>query len=151
MVKKNKYKYEYQPLVKNPRDDIHLEGENVRTNMYRPPCLRLKIEINYTTKCSNLILFDKNEADNTRNKIELNKVDDLYNYMKYLSKIRGAVEINKLYALKNNNLNGKKNYGIILKLVTVECINNYMKINEAEENDNKGFFFLILWINIFTN
>ena len=118
--------------------------------MHRPPCLKLKIELNYTTKCPNLILYDKDEASNTRNKIELNKVDDLYNYMKYLSKVRCIVEINKLYALKNNNLNGKKNYGIILKLVTVECINNYMKINETEENDNKGFF-LILWINIFTN
>ena len=91
---KNKYKYEYQPLVKSVRDDIHLEGENVRTNMYRPPCLKLKIEVNYATKYPNLILYDKNEADNTRNKIELNKVDDLYNYMKYLSKVRGIVEVN---------------------------------------------------------
>jgi hypothetical protein len=67
---------------------IILEDDNAKLNMYKPPCLKLKIELNYTTKCPNLILFDKNEADSTRNKIELNKVDDLYNYMKYLSKIK---------------------------------------------------------------
>jgi hypothetical protein len=47
----------------------------------------------------NLILFDKDEANNTRNKIELNKVDDLYNYMKYLSKVRCIVEINRIICI----------------------------------------------------
>ena len=32
---KNKNKYEYQPLVKSPREDIHLDSENDRLNMYR--------------------------------------------------------------------------------------------------------------------
>ena len=44
--------------------------------------------------------------------------------------------------LKTNNLNGKKNYGIILKLTTAECVNNYTKINEQEENENNGLDFM---------
>ena len=37
---------------------------------------------------------------NTRNRIEPTQVDEIYNYIKYLSKVRFIVEINRLYALK---------------------------------------------------
>ena len=52
------------------------------------------------------------------------------------------VEINRAYALNNNNLNGKKNYGVTLRINTVECLTNYMKINEIQDNENTGLDFM---------
>ena len=76
---KNKAKYEYQPIIKHEREDISYECENGKLNMYRPPCLKLKIDLNYTTKCPNIILFDRDSITDTRNRIELKQVDDLHN------------------------------------------------------------------------
>ena len=47
---KNKAKYEYQPIVTNEREEINCEGENGALNLYRPPYLNLKIDLDYNTK-----------------------------------------------------------------------------------------------------
>jgi hypothetical protein len=110
--------------------------------MYRPPYLKLKIDLEYNTKAPKIVIFDRDDDKSTRNRIEPSQVDEVYNCIKYLSKVRCIVEINRVYALKNNNLNGKKNYGVILKINTVECLNNYMKINEIQDNENTGLDFM---------
>ena len=93
-------------------------------------------------KAPKIVIFDRDDDSNTRSRIEPTQVDEIYNYIKYLSKVRFIVEINRVYALKNNNLNGKKNYGVILKINTVECLHSYMKINELQDNENTGLDFM---------
>ena len=68
--------------------------------MYRPPYLKLKIDLDYNTKAPKIVMFDRDDDSNTRNRIEQTQVDELYNYIKYLSKVRFIVEINRVYALK---------------------------------------------------
>ena len=110
--------------------------------MYRPPQLKLRIDIDYNTKAPKIVIFDRDDDKSTRSRIEPTQVDEIYYYIKYLSKVRCIVEINRVYALKNNNLNGKKNYGIILKIITAACLNSYMKINEIQDNENTGLDFM---------
>ena len=105
---KNKQKYEYQPLIKNVREEIINESD-ILIKMYRPPYLKLKIDMGYSTKAPKVVIIDSDDNSSTRNRIEPTQVDEIYNYIKYLSKVRFIVEINRVYALKNNNLNGKKN------------------------------------------
>ena len=89
--------------------------------MFRPPYLKLNVDLDYNTKAPKIVIFDRDDDSNTRNRVEPTQVDELYNYMKYLSKVRFIVEIIRAYALKNNNLNGKKNYGVISRLITAKC------------------------------
>ena len=46
---------------------------------------------------SESVLFDRGII-NTRNIVDLRSIDDIQNYMKYLSKVRLTVETNRLYA-----------------------------------------------------
>jgi hypothetical protein len=56
--------------------------------------------------------------------------------------VRFIVEFSRVYVIKNINANGKKNYGVLLKMSTVECINNYITNNTQEENTNKVLDFI---------
>ena len=98
-MEKNKYKYEYQPLIKNAWEEAIREGD-INIKMYKPPCLKLRVDIDYNTKAPNVVIFDRDDSSSTRNRIEPSQVDELHNHIKYLSKVRLIVEINRVYALK---------------------------------------------------
>jgi hypothetical protein len=99
--------------------------------------------LDYNNNIPKLSLFDKDVINNTRHAVEINSIDDIHNYLKFLSKNRFIIELNRIYASKSNNISGKRHYGVILKMHCVECINNYRKIDEVvENNDNKVIDFL---------
>ena len=99
--------------------------------------------LDYNNNIPKLSLFDKDVINNTRHAVDINSIDDIHNYLKFLSKNRFIIEINRIYASKSNNISGKRHYGVILKMHCVECINNYRKIDEVvENNDNKVIDFL---------
>ena len=69
--------------------------------------------------------------------------------MKYLSKHRFIIEGNRSYSLKTINGSGRVNYGIILKMDTVDCRSNYKQIGGHEERDNKDLEVIDYVLNIF--
>lgn len=138
---KNKNKYEYNPIIRNTGEDN--DDERTKNNIsYKPPYLKLKIDLDYNNNMPKLLLFDKDIANNTRNTPDINTIDDIHNYLKFLSKNRYIIEMQRIYASKSNNINGKRHYGVILKMICVECINNYRKIEDSEQNENKIVDFL---------
>lgn len=139
MFGKNKNKYEYQPLVKSPRIS---DDEDRRILEFTPPYMKIKFDLDYNTKVPKLALFDKNVDGTVKNLIDLKQIDDIQNYIKYLTKVRFIIEFNRVYVIKNINANGKKNYGVMLKISTVECINNYINNSSQDENANKILDFI---------
>ena len=62
--------------------------------------LKLKIDVDYNTKAPKVVIFDRDDNSSTRNRVEPTQVDELHNHIKYLSKVRFIVAINRVYALK---------------------------------------------------
>jgi hypothetical protein len=106
MFDKNKNKYEYQPLVKSAR--INDDDEDSRILGFTPPYMKIKFDLDYNTKVPKLALFDKNVDGTVKNLIDLKHIDDIQNYIKYLTKVRFIIEFTRVYVIKNNNANGKK-------------------------------------------
>ena len=57
--------------------------------------------------------------------------------MRYMSKHRFIVHINKLYSMKSNNGGDKKKYGLSLTITAVECSN---KPQPARIERSSGIF-----------
>ena len=53
-------------MVKNAHEEINGESENGALNLYRTPYLKLKIDLDYNTKCPNLILHDRDNVNNRK-------------------------------------------------------------------------------------
>ena len=67
-------------------------------------------------------LIDKKE-DGTKEEIPLNSFSDVTAHMRYMTKHRMIIEVQKLYAMKTTSGGEKRKYGITVKLVAVECTN----------------------------
>ena len=137
----NKNKYEHNPIIRSPGEDN--DNERTKTNLaYKAPCLKIKIDLDYNNNIPKPLLFGKDVVNNTRNTADINSIDDIHDYLKFLSKNRFIIEMQRIYASKSNNINGKRHYGVILKMICVECVNNYRKIEDVEQNENKIVDFL---------
>ena len=91
-------RYFLKGIENNENDE---EGDKVNTCTYKSPQVYLKKNcLGYTTKCPELVLFDENIANNTKNKIDIHSIDDMQNYVKYWSNVRFIIELNRIFASK---------------------------------------------------
>ena len=67
-------------------------------------------------------LIDRQD-DGTKLEIPLNTFSDATKHMRYMTKHRMILEVQKLYAMKTNSGGDKRKYGITVKLVAAECTN----------------------------
>ena len=68
-------------------------------------------------------LFDKSNQGN-RVEIKLDSFKDALQHMRYMTRHRFVIHLNRLYCMKNQpGTNEKRKYGIVLKLAAVECTN----------------------------
>ena len=101
---KNLNKYEYQPIVR--------EDDQEEEQLYRPPYIKLKIDLNFATNCPVINLYNK--VDGVRNFVSVEKLNDITDHLKYLTKARFIINIDRLYLMKIQN-GDKKNTGYVLK------------------------------------
>jgi hypothetical protein len=120
-------KYEYQPIVRYPeREDEEEEADdktNTRTirEYYRPPYTKVKLMLsNNENELPLFRLIDRND-DVTKEKIQLKSFSDATKHMRYMTKHRMVLEVQKLYAMRTNSGGDKGKYGITVKLVAAEC------------------------------
>ena len=66
-------------------------------------------------------LIDK-KNDGSKEEIPLNSFSDAV-HMRYMTKHRMIIEVQKLYAMKTTSGGEKHKYGITVKLVAAECTN----------------------------
>jgi hypothetical protein len=124
-------KYEYQPIVRHPEQD---EEEEVKENAkvlssYRPPYAKIKLMLSNSESETPLFrLFDRKE-DGTKTEIPLESFSDAIKHMRYMTKHRMIIEVQKLYAMKTSSGNDKRKYGVTVKLVAAECTNKEITNN----------------------
>jgi hypothetical protein len=123
-------KYEYQPIVRHPEQDEEEEvKENAKVSFYRPPYAKIKLMLSNSESEHPLFrLFDRKE-DGTKTEIPLESFSDAIKHMRYMTKHRMIIEVQKLYAMKTSTGNDKRKYGITVKLVAAECTNKEITNN----------------------
>ena len=101
---------------------------------YRPPYAKVKLPMN-DSETPLFRLLDKKDEGGTTQEIPLNSVSDVTKHMRYMTKHRMIIEVQKLYALKTASGADKRKYGVTVRLVAVECT------NRAEVANNKCILF----------
>ena len=119
---KNLNKYEYQPIVR--------EEDQEEDQPYKPPYIKLKIDFNFATDQPNMKLYNK--IDGVRELVSVEKINDISDHIKYLTKVRFIINIDRVYLMKSQGLD-KKKYGVCIKIVAAECENTIK--NPIERTD----------------
>ena len=135
---RNANKFEYQPIIRVGKGEVDDDDEEEPVSdrihePYRPPYAKLKLDLAYNTGQPTFRLFDKN-SDGNRVEIKLESFKDALQHMRYMTKHRFVIHLNRLYCMKNQpGTNEKRKHGIVLKLAAVECTN---KTPPADRNAN---------------
>ena len=123
-------KYEYQPIVRHPeRDNDEEEEVNDKSSTkpvkdyYRPPYTKVKLMLSNNENELPLFRLIEKKNDGTKEEILLNSFSDVTVHMRYMTKHRMIIEVQKLYAMKTTSGGEKRKYGITVKLVAAECTN----------------------------
>ena len=107
---KNINKYEYQPIVREPTINEDDNGEC--ETAYKPPYIKLKIDLDNTTGNPSIKLYNKSETGRDlgehsslehavrREVVAIDKFKDITDHMKYLTKVRLVIVIHRLYVMK---------------------------------------------------
>ena len=132
---KNINKYEYQPIVRTPEINECDDGEYA--SAYKPPYIKLKIDIDNTTDRPRIRLYNKSE--NGREVVAIDKFKDITDHMKYLTKVRFVAIIHRLCVMKTQ-IADKKRYGICIKIIAAECENKVKKQLERTDTNLVDFF-----------
>ena len=119
---KNLGKYEYQPIVR--------EEDQEDDQPYRPPYIKLKIDIDFATNWPSIKLYNK--VDGARDLVGVEKLSDITEHIKYLTKVRFIINVDRLYLMKNQ-AGDKKKYGVCIKIVAAECENTIKKPLERSD------------------
>ncbi len=116
-------KYEYVPIARQRADENNDDEEMVldKAAPYRPPYLKIKIDIDYKTNRPTPRLFDRSNGDRVEVKPET--FAELTDHMRFMTKHRLVIHLCRLYCMKSAAGNEKRPYGIILKLAAAECTN----------------------------
>ena len=131
-------KYEYQPILRHPERDEEEEVNDLATfgtkAYYRPPYAKIKLPLN-DSETPLFRLINKRVEDGTAQEIPLLSFSDVTKHMRYMTKHRMIIEVQKLYAMKTNSGGDKRKYGVTVRLVAAECS------NRAEVTNNKCIMF----------
>ena len=126
---RNAYKFEYQPIVRVSRNELDDDEEEPVSDRilagqpYRPPYAKLKLDLAHDSGQPTFRLFDKSSQGN-RVEIKLESFKDALQHMRYMTRHRFVIHLNRLYCMKKQpGTNEKRKYGIVLKLAAVECTN----------------------------
>jgi len=122
-------KYEYQPIVRRPdvEDDKADEGKS----SYRPPYAKVKLVLSNSDDEMPLFRLFERKADGFKDEIPLLCFGDVTQHMRFLTKHRMILEVQKVYAMKTAAGSEKRKYGVNIKLVAAECT------NKPERSNNK--------------
>ena len=92
---KNINKYEYQPIVREPEvSEEDLSDVERQSVIYKPPYIKLKIDIDSVTGLPSISLYDK--VEDVRSVVIIEKLKDLTDHITYLTKVRLVIVIHRL-------------------------------------------------------
>ena len=136
---KNASKYEYQPIVRgldqpDEEEEVVEEPEN---RPYRPPYIKVKIDLDYESGRPTCKVIDKSSGD--RDNVKVNNFKDQTDHIRFMTKHRMVIHMNRLYSMKNQAGGEKRRYGIDLKLAAMECTNKTRKLERTDSQFYDAF------------
>ena len=125
--KKKASAYKYQPLVRQaaPNPDAAEDAPS------KPDYVKLKFDIDYKTNemKSNVHL----NSDGDRTTVETPTLDDVQKYVRYQCEFRPVFALCKLFGAKSAGDDGKRKYGIGLKLKHIEVKPSEVSAQDVQE------------------
>jgi hypothetical protein len=122
-------KYEYQPIVRHP--EVEDEVPEDKKAAYRPPYAKVKLVLSNCEEEVPLFRLIEKKEDGTKTELPLTCFGDVTKHMRFLTKHRMILEVQKVYAMKTASGGDKRKYGVNIKLVAAECT------NKSERSNNK--------------
>jgi hypothetical protein len=122
-------KYEYQPIVRHPEVDDEVPED--KKAAYRPPYAKVKLVLSNCEEEVPLFRLIEKKEDGTKTELPLTCFGDVTKHMRFLTKHRMILEVQKVYAMKTASGGDKRKYGVNIKLVAAECT------NKSERSNNK--------------
>ena len=111
--------------------------EDPENRSYRPPYIKVKIDLDYVSGRPTCRVIDKSNGD--RKDVNVNDFKELTDHIKFMSKHRMVIHINRIYSMKNQNGGDKRKYGIALKLAAMECTNKNRKLERTDSQFYDAF------------
>jgi hypothetical protein len=127
--------YDYTPIVRQPQEyeDDEDEDEDEEKNKLRkllkekrekmgprPDYMKSYFELEYQTNKVLVKVIEKN-GDEKKLAEDIDNLDDALKYINYMGYCKYILTPNKLYATKNKDKNGRKQYGVTWKTICVEA------------------------------
>jgi hypothetical protein len=111
--RKKAYFYKYQPIVRQPpvNPDAADDAEP------KPDYFVIKFDFDVKTGAMKSEVFENNDGERTQ--MNVTTLDDAQKYVRYMCEFRPVFKLAKLFSSKASN-DGKRSYGIGLKLVKIE-------------------------------
>lgn len=122
---KHQHKYEYLPIIKKPNNND--DDENPNNN--KPDYIKILFRTN-PTKDKIFTVVKKNDII-----MDADTVTKMTQYVKFRSNVKLTIHFFKLWANKQANYNAKKLYGIGLKMIEINVVNDNIKINPLSVYD----------------
>jgi len=139
-------KYEYTPIVRDPQeasvddeDELVTKKDNDKPPPYKPAYTKFKLDLEWPdnkvkTKVFESVL-DQETGKRTRNKVDVETIDDIASVVRYKSNVRCIVAPVKFWAHPSSKKDPQ--YGIVWKLLRVEVdkvpgMDLYKSIVESE-------------------
>ena len=119
--------YEYQPILR-----ISPPGDAINNNAYKPPYIKLKIDIDHETGQPTCRVFDK--SNGVRDEIKPKNLDDLTNHMRFMSKHRFIIHVCKLFTMKKFAEKEKANLWNLFKISRCRVHQQMPKIQRFRSN-----------------
>jgi hypothetical protein len=117
--KKNAKKLDYLPLVRTPEEKVvDSDDEESKETIKRLPYIKIKFDTEFQTHVMKTLVYRKNADPDVRPKREqvgIETMEEMAEFVPYLSKVRVIVMANKLWA--SGSL---KKFGITLKCLQIE-------------------------------
>lgn len=128
--------YDYTPIVRLPQEveeeeiDEHTDPEKIKSIKQlkekrekmgpRPDYMKSYFELEYQTNRVLVKIIEK-QGEEKKTVDDVNVLDDALKYINYMGFCKYILTPNKLYATKNKDKNGRKQYGVTWKTICVEA------------------------------
>ena len=119
-----------------PDEEEVVEDEENRP--YRPPYIKVKIDLDYESGRPTCKVIDKSSGE--REAVKINGFKDLTEHIRFMTKHRMAIRLNRLHSIKNQAGGDTRSYGSALKLAAMECTNKTRKLERADSHFYDAFF-----------
>ncbi|AYV78675.1 MAG: hypothetical protein Edafosvirus24_1, partial [Edafosvirus sp.] len=142
--------FEYSAIVREPEDaDVVVEkpskdkkksSESVKQKERKMPYIKVKLDIDFTTKDVATKVFMKNEEKELV-KCDVSNVNKFGEHLTWQSTAKFIIMANKLWISKNKDTSGKRKFGVTFKCIQIDIVKRNEKSGGGMRNKFADYAF----------